>query len=82
MKYRRPSPEYPINWNRLRFVVFKRDNFICQICGRRCRFGVPGLEPHCHHIKPVSLGGSHTLNNLITVCEDCHRRIHHLENDI
>ena len=69
MVYRRPSELYPENWNRLRFVVFKRDGFRCVICGSRHNLV-------CHHIIPVRCGGSHNLDNLITLCEDCHKKIH------
>lgn len=47
-----------------------RDSYICQCCGKKnCRLEV-------HHIKFRSEGGSDTLENLITLCEDCHRAVH------
>ena len=30
-----------------------------------------------HHIRPVSQGGSTRLDNMVSVCWDCHNRIHH-----
>ena len=47
-----------------------RDKYTCQCCGRKnCRV-------EAHHIKFRSDGGSDTLENLITLCEDCHKAIH------
>lgn len=69
--YIRPDERYPINWNKIRFYVFKRDNYTCQRCGRN------GLtKPHCHHIRPVGRGGNHHPNNLMTLCEKCHKEKH------
>ena len=74
--YRRPTDRqgredvrYPLNWSKLRWFVFKRDGYKCQICGR-------GANLVCHHIHPIGLGGSSHPNNLQTLCKDCHDRIH------
>ena len=50
--------------------VLVRDNYTCQCCGKKnCRLEV-------HHIVFRSNGGSDTLENLITLCEDCHKAVH------
>ena len=72
----KPGPQYPDNWNRLRHYIFKRDHYICQICGRKCDSLTKSRRPHCHHIIPISEGGSSHPSNLITVCERCHKLIH------
>ena len=47
-----------------------RDNYTCQCCGKKnCRLEV-------HHIVFRRYGGSDRLENLITLCEDCHKAIH------
>ena len=47
-----------------------RDNYTCQCCGKKnCRLEV-------HHIVFRRHGGSDRLENLITLCEDCHKAIH------
>lgn len=47
-----------------------RDKYTCQCCGKKnCRLEV-------HHIVFRSNGGSDTLENLITLCEDCHKAVH------
>src|SRR5450755_1660456 len=51
-----------------RFEIFKRDNFICQYCGRTPDDGV---ILHVDHIIPVAKGGENEDINLTTSCFDC-----------
>ena len=44
---------------------YLRDNHTCQDCG-----SLENLE--IHHLLPISQGGKNTLDNLRTVCHDCH----------
>ena len=55
---------------RLRFLVMKRDNFKCCMCGRSPAT-TAGLELHIDHIIPWSKGGETTIDNLQTLCSDC-----------
>lgn len=54
---------------RLRFLVMRRDNFKCVICGRS-----PATDPkiilHVDHIKPWEKGGETIIENLQTLCSD------------
>jgi len=50
-------------------MVFKKDNFTCQYCGRSPRQHNIVLE--LEHIKPIAKGGDYSLNNLTTACEEC-----------
>ena len=53
-----------------REAILHRDNYTCQCCGKRnCRLEV-------HHIKFKSNGGTDDEENLITLCEDCHKGVH------
>lgn len=52
---------------KIRFEIFKRDNFKCQYCGS----SAPHVLLHIDHIKPVSKGGTNVITNLITACESC-----------
>lgn len=52
---------------KLRFEVFKRDNFKCQYCGATA----PEVILHVDHIKPKKGGGEDVITNLITSCSDC-----------
>jgi ribosomal protein L37E len=54
---------------RIRFQVFKRDNFTCQYCGRKSPDTILELD----HITPTSKGGKTDLGNLITSCKECNR---------
>jgi len=74
-KYR-PSELYPENWNKLRFAIFKRDRYICQMCGVKCKVGHGWRSPQCHHNVPVKCGGSHSWDNLVTLCKRCHKLVH------
>jgi len=60
-------PGYPPFWGYLRDVVLKRDNGRCQVSGCPSR-----LELHIHHIKPVSEGGEHSPDNLVSLCDFHH----------
>lgn len=60
---RPPSHE----WRDIRQAIFIRDDFTCQYCGSR------GVRLECDHIHPVSKGGSHDPDNLVTACFLCNR---------
>ena len=47
-----------------------RDKYTCQCCGKK------HTRLEVHHIIYRSNGGSDDLDNLITLCEDCHSNIH------
>lgn len=55
---------------RVRFLVMRRDNFKCCMCGRSPAI-TPGIELHIDHIIPWSKGGETTIDNLQTLCSDC-----------
>lgn len=52
--------------------VHKKFNYICQICNKK------GGVLHAHHKIPVyqDINLAYDFNNLITVCKDCHKKIH------
>lgn len=54
---------------RLRFEIFKRDNFTCQYCGVQ----PPDVVLVIDHITPISAGGDSDPMNLITACETCNQ---------
>ena len=54
---------------KVRFDVFKRDNFKCQYCG-----GTPDESVlEVDHIHPVCEGGTNAIDNLLTACFSCNR---------
>lgn len=56
--------------------VFARDNFTCAICGQ------VGGELNAHHIKPFKdyKKERYNVDNGITLCVKCHRRVHREKN--
>lgn len=55
---------------RIRFIVLKRDNFKCCICGASPAKDST-VELHVDHIIPWSKGGETVLENLQTLCSKC-----------
>lgn len=64
------SLDYPDDWETTRRQVYKRDGYHCQNCQ------ATDTTLHAHHIVPLSAGGSNSLTNLVTLCEQCHELIH------
>ncbi len=54
----------------LRLACLMRDGYQCQHCSKR------QVRLEAHHIHFREHGGKDTLNNLITLCEQCHHRLH------
>ena len=55
--------------------VFKRDGYICQLCGIKTR---PDFKnryhskyPNLDHIQPISKGGAHSRQNTQCLCHHC-----------
>jgi 5-methylcytosine-specific restriction endonuclease McrA len=51
-------------------AVLNRDNYTCQLCGKK------HIRLEVHHIIFRSNGGTDDENNLITLCETCHKGVH------
>jgi len=66
---------YPPDWNKRRHKLFKQFGWECQDCGDHIP-KTSDRELHAHHIRPISEGGGHSLDNLLPLCLDCHRNIH------
>ena len=80
-KYRNHPGAYPPDWEWRKRKVKKRDKYTCQAspekvglpkCGRNYR----DEELDVHHIIPISKGGKHSFENLITLCSSCHGKLH------
>lgn len=54
---------------RRRFLIFKRDQFSCVLCGRS---GI-GIKLEVDHKIPLSKGGGNGIDNLQTLCFECNR---------
>lgn len=59
-------------WRRLRLIIFDRDDYRCQLCGKDLR-GCKGNSINCHHIFPRQYKEFFFDDlNLITLCSRCH----------
>ena len=54
----------------------------CRLCGKKGpfkdNFGRPFLETH--HVKWLSKGGKDSIDNIVALCPNCHRKMHYLED--
>ena len=53
-------------------MVLNRDDYKCHICKSKKK----GVKLEVHHIIFRSNGGSDDADNLITLCHDCHKKLH------
>jgi len=60
----RPRPHHRLT----RREVLRRDNFICQYCGRHAE------ELTIDHVIPRRLGGRFTWDNVVTACAPCNHK--------
>ena len=74
--------DYGPNWQNQRNTARERDGYKCTVCGRP---ETPTQEHHVHHKKPFRQFGyrrgenenylnANDLDNLMTVCAECHIR--------
>lgn len=54
------------NWQRKRLEVLNRDNFTCKHCKDT------ETELHVHHLKYIKEPYDADLEDLVTLCKDCH----------
>jgi len=68
---------YTYNMNAIKREVISRANGMCQLCDMKAPFydknGMPYLE--MHYIVPIANGGSDTLENIVALCPNCHKKI-------
>ncbi len=79
----RPRIDYGPNWSTQREAARARDGYRCQQCGAPER---EGRQHDVHHVTPFRTFGyvpgkndfyklANRLENLITLCSNCHRRV-------
>jgi predicted restriction endonuclease len=51
----------------------ERDEYTCRKCGKKFE----GKELHAHHLIPHASGGTHDLDNLVSLCNVDHRFVEH-----
>lgn len=57
-------------YDNIKAYILTRDNYTCQCC--KTKKGTL----HVHHIVYRSQGGSDDTSNLVTLCENCHKKLH------
>ena len=71
-------------WRRKRELIFKRDNFLCQICLQNdvlTAVSLSGADAGvCDHIMALAHGGSDDNSNLQTICKSCDKTKSHAES--
>jgi 5-methylcytosine-specific restriction endonuclease McrA len=57
-------------------IVLKRANGICELCTKPAPFLTPDGKPYLeiHQVVPNVFGGSRSVNNLVALCPNCHRK--------
>lgn len=66
-------PGYPPDWNERRELAKNRD-------GKKCVKCISPFQLQTHHKIALSKGGSNSLDNLITLCEQCHLKEHNTKS--
>lgn len=69
--------KYGRAWKRIR-DRYAMEHPFCALCMKEGKF-TPVEE--VHHILPVSRGGRHNRENLMSLCQSCHNKIHHEMGD-
>ncbi len=64
-------------WRRVRSRYVKTHPF-CEMCFEE---GVLTPVEEVHHKIPLSEGGTHGIDNLISLCKSCHSRVHAKRGD-
>jgi 5-methylcytosine-specific restriction endonuclease McrA len=54
----------------LRIATLMRDKYQCVSCGQK------NVQLQAHHIVHQCQGGKDTIKNLITLCQQCHKKVH------
>ncbi len=67
--------DYGPIWPQIRQIVRQRDGYACQVCGIKENL----VEHHVHHKVPFkrfdSIEKANVLDNLVTLCQNCHRLV-------
>lgn len=74
-KYERATnvnKKYGRAWKRIR-DRYVTEHPLCECCERK---GKMTVAQEVHHILPISKGGTHDRNNLMSLCKSCHNKIH------
>ena len=67
-------------WKRKRQIILRRDKYMCMECKR---YGRTTEATTVHHIYPINVRADLKLKseNLISLCNACHEKMHNRETD-
>jgi 5-methylcytosine-specific restriction protein A len=62
--------------------VLQEANGVCECCQSPAPFVKPTGDPYLevHHLRRLADGGSDTVSNAAALCPNCHRELHHGQN--
>src|SRR3990167_10752125 len=60
---------YGDDWDKIRLIVYKRDNYTCQEC--YSTMNEKKIAFHVHHKIPFLISFDNSMSNLITLCPSC-----------
>ena len=60
-----------LGYYNVRQFILWRDNYTCRCCGAHGK----GVKFHVHHLESRKTGGN-APNNLVTLCDGCHKKFH------
>lgn len=68
---------YTTTLKNVRDLVISRANGHCQLCGIKAPFLSPDGKPYLEvkHVIPLQESGDNSLNSLVALCPNCHRKI-------
>lgn len=63
------------------YAKLRADGF-CQLCEEKAPFYTKNNKPYleAHHLKWLSKGGIDTIDNVVALCPNCHRKMHELND--
>ena len=61
-----------LTWQDIRQKVFETYGYRCMLCGSYEQINV-------HHVIPISRGGCNDIENLVPLCQSCHKKLHSFE---
>ena len=57
------------HWKHIRDMALNRDAYTCRICGT-------GINLRVHHVNYEHVGTEQELDDVVTLCEECHSKVH------
>ena len=91
--YVREKNNVKISYRTIKTTTYIRDPYIaeyaklradgfCQLCGEKAPFYTKNNKPYleAHHLKWLSKGGTDTIDNVVALCPNFHRKMHELND--